>query len=185
MAKILFQKLDMICDCPRSGSTVKSHTHKWPPGRNRRKAFCTCTASIQNSLSSVSRAVERGPPPIPCMGCLRHRCSVSLLNNSARARSLSGDALLLIRCCGSTDCARMEYALFLRENFVTVAAEPASSACGHRTDCARTEHPLFLRESYCGTTEQCMRRSHWSCSRRFLLLRDDQAVHAVIALELF
>ena len=80
------------------------------------------------------------------MSCLRHRCSVSLLNNSARARSLSGDALLLIRCCGSTDCARMEYALFLRENFVTVAAEPTSSACGHRTDCRRTEHPLFLRE---------------------------------------
>ena len=29
---------------------------------------------------TVSRAGQRGPPPIPCMSCLSHRCSVSLLN---------------------------------------------------------------------------------------------------------
>ena len=29
---------------------------------------------------TVSRAGQRGPPPIPCMSCLSHRCLVSLLN---------------------------------------------------------------------------------------------------------
>ena len=72
----------------------------------------------------LSHARRNGSLPIPCMSCLSHRCSVSLLNNSS-----------LLRCGRRFDTLKKKIVLYL------ASQERAYAVRGQRLE--RLVHRMF------------------------------------------
>ena len=72
----------------RAGTGPVAPKEKGTPHCHKRVALITDGYQEVRGVT-VSCAGQRGPPPIPCMSCLSHRCSVSLLSKSPPSLSLS------------------------------------------------------------------------------------------------
>ena len=122
-----------------------------------------------------SHARRNGSLPIPCMSCLSHRCSVSLLNKQARVVVCPSHRPCVLRFCFRGSCACFLSSLVrLRLWFSTCICELSHLLClafsrqlpiGHvfSTDGSRCQAPQVYSQGGC----RCLSVLITSCSARF------------------